>query len=187
MARRRACLTQRGLAELIGCRQATIARWERGDRQPSYEDVQAVAKACGLQVDAHLVPADRSWWPQVAVQLELGPLQRVRALTRPGVFDVIPVLGCLAHKQVPAIVIGEVAGALQGWPLVLAGNTVEVCAEEDASSAMPSTVEGEVVDGARELPMGGGYASRKSHRARPDSMIWCAMPTPSRSRARPYV
>lgn len=131
MARRRAGLTQRELAGRIECRQATIARWERGDRQPSYEDVQAVASVCGLQLDVHLAAADRSWWPQIAMQLDRGPVQRVRRLTPPGAFDVVPVLEGLAGSQASAIVIGEVAGALHGWPLVLGGDTVEVCAEED--------------------------------------------------------
>ena len=81
MARRRAGLTQRELAERLGCRQATIARWERGDRQISIEDLGPVARACGLQLDAHLAVEDRLWWPQIAMQLELEPIERVRRLT----------------------------------------------------------------------------------------------------------
>ena len=71
MARRRAGLTQRQLAERLDLRQATIARWERGDRGVSVDDVELVAHACGLQLDAHLLVEDRSWWPQIAMQLEL--------------------------------------------------------------------------------------------------------------------
>jgi hypothetical protein len=126
-------LTQRELADRVECRQATIARWERGDRQPSYEDVQAVAQACDLQLDAHLAPADRSWWPQIAMQLDCTPVQRVRRLTPPGAFDVVPILEGLAENQASVIVIGEVAGVLHGWPLVLAGDRVEVCAMGDLS------------------------------------------------------
>ena len=133
MSRRRAGLTQRELAERIECRQATIARWERGDRQASYEDVQDVAEACGLQLDAHLAREDLSWWPQIAMQLDCGPLDRVRRLTPPGAFDAVPVLEALADSQAPAIVIGEVAGALHGWPLVLGGDRVEVCAMGELS------------------------------------------------------
>jgi DNA-binding XRE family transcriptional regulator len=158
MARRRACLTQRELAERIDCRQATIARWERGDRQPSYEDVQAVASVCGLQIDAHLAPEDRSWWPQIAMQLDRTPVQRVRRLTPAGAFDVVPVLDGLAKNRGSVIVIGEVAGALHGWPLVLGGDTVEVCARADG--AMSTMLDGlgarKAVDGAYELPWGMG-------------------------------
>jgi transcriptional regulator with XRE-family HTH domain len=158
MARRRVCLTQRELAELIDCRQATIARWERGDRHPSYEDVQAVAKACGLQVDAHLAPEDRSWWPQIAMQLDRTPVQRVLRLTPPGAFDVVPVLEGLAENQASVIVIGKVAGALHGWPLVLDGDTVEVCARADGATSTMLNGLGvrKAFDGAYELPWGMG-------------------------------
>ena len=163
MARRRAYLTQRELAERIECRQATIARWERGDRQPSLEDVQAVAQACGLQLDAHLAPEDRSWWPQIAMQLDRTPVQRVRWLTPPGAFDVVPVLKGVAENRGSVIVIGEVAGALHGWPLVLGGDTVEVCARADgAMSTMLDSLEARkaAVDGAYELPLGVGVRLR---------------------------
>ena len=138
MARRRAGLTQRELAEGVGCQQATIARWERGDREPAWEDVQAVAEACGLQVDVHLAGEDRGWWGQIAVQLGLAPVERVRRLRAPGGVDVVPVLESLAGSGVPAIVIGEVAGALHGWPLALGGGAVEVCAPA-AGNTDPTT------------------------------------------------
>jgi transcriptional regulator with XRE-family HTH domain len=141
MARRRAGLTQRELAEGVGCQQATIARWERGDREPAWEDVQAVAEACGLQVDVHLAGEDRGWWGQIAVQLGLAPVERVRRLRAPGGVDVVPVLESLASSGVPAIVIGEVAGALHGWPLALGGGVVEVCAPA-AGDADASTTTG---------------------------------------------
>ena len=128
MARRRAQLTQRELAERVGCRQATIARWERGDRQPSYQDVWGAVSMCGLHLDAHLEPEDRSWWPQIASQLASRPSQRVRRLTPSGAFDAIPALEVLADSGAPAIVIGEIAGALHGWPLVLGGDALEICA-----------------------------------------------------------
>jgi transcriptional regulator with XRE-family HTH domain len=142
MARRRAGLTQRELGERVGCRQATIARWERGDRQPSWEDVQGVASACGLQVDAHLASEDRAWWGQIAVALTLSPVERVRRLRPPSATgargragvgaDVITVLERLGESEAPAIVIGEVAGALHGWPLALGAGPVEVCPAPDA-------------------------------------------------------
>jgi len=153
MARRRARLTQRELASRLGCRQATIARWERGDRQPAFQDVQDVVGACGLQLDAHLLPEDRSWWPQIAAQLARAPAERVRQLTPPGVFvDVVVALEALADTRVPVIVIGEVAGALHGWPLVLSGEAIEVCAREEAVGAVLERLG--VSDAAYELPSG---------------------------------
>jgi transcriptional regulator with XRE-family HTH domain len=132
MARRRAGLTQRQLAELLGLRQATIARWERGDRGVSVDDVELVAHACGLQLDAHLLVEDRSWWPQIAMQLELDPLERVRRLTPPGTPDTAAALSELAGSGVPGLIIGGVAGALHGWPLVLGSSTIEVSGRVDA-------------------------------------------------------
>jgi transcriptional regulator with XRE-family HTH domain len=130
MARRRAGLSQRELAERLGCRQATIARWERDDRHPSLEETQAAVRACGFDLDMNLVADDRSWWPQIAVQLEQSPVERLRSLTPPGSRDLIPALEILSEIETPAVVIGEVAGALHGWPLVLSGTgSVEVCGE----------------------------------------------------------
>src|ERR1700744_2601292 len=126
MARRRAGLTQRQLAERLGLRQATIARWERGDRRVSVGDVELVAHACGLQLDAHLLIEDRSWWPQIAMQLELDPLERGRRLNPPGGPDIHAGVSELATAGGFGLVIGQVAGALHGWPLVL-GSTIEVC------------------------------------------------------------
>jgi transcriptional regulator with XRE-family HTH domain len=131
MARRRAGLTQRQLAELLGLRQATIARWERGDRGVSVDDIELVAHACGLQLDAHLLVEDRSWWPQIAMQLELDPLERVRRLTPPGGPDVAAALSELAGGGAPGLIIGDVAGALHGWPLVLGSSIIEVCGQAD--------------------------------------------------------
>ena len=127
MARRRAHLSQRELAERLGCRQATIARWERGQRQPSFADVQATAAACRLQLDSHLVAEDRSWWPQIAAQLDLDPVERVRSLTVPGPLSLADDIETLAQSGAEAIVIGEVAGALHGWPLVLIEANVKIC------------------------------------------------------------
>ena len=129
MARRRAGLTQRELAERLGLRQATIARWERGDRQVGIEEIEAVAGACGLHLEAHLAVEDRSWWSQIALQLELDPLDRVRRLTPSDSPDLAGALGQLSVSSQHVVVIGEVAGALQGWPLVIGAAVIEVCAQ----------------------------------------------------------
>jgi len=160
MARRRADLTQRELASRLGCRQATIARWERGDRQPAFQDVQDVVGACGLQLDAHLLPEDRSWWPEIAAQLGRTATERVRQLTSPEVYlDVVASLEAFADTYAPVIVIGEVAGALHGWPLVLGGEVVEVCAREDAVGPVLERLQARGADSAvHELPSGGRLA-----------------------------
>jgi transcriptional regulator with XRE-family HTH domain len=138
MARRRAGLSQRELADRVGCRQATIARWEHGDRRPSFGDVQAAAAACALDLDVHLTREDRSWWPQIAEQLDLTPLDRVRRLSP----STAPAdrLEQLARERVPAIVIGEVAGALHGWPLALSDRPLELCVRPNPTGRLPAAV-----------------------------------------------
>ncbi len=153
MARRRAGLTQRELGELVGCRQATVARWERGDREPSWGDVGVVAEACGLQLDAHLAGEDRSWWGEIAVALTLSPAERVRRVLAPededvvsalGPANVIPVLERLGESGAPAIVIGDVAGALHGWPLEISGGPVEVCAVAGGAASLMAALGAEM-------------------------------------------
>jgi transcriptional regulator with XRE-family HTH domain len=138
------------LAERLGCRQATIARWERGDRQPSYADVNAAAEACSLRLDAHLTRDDRSWWPQIAAQLDLDPLERVRRLSASS--HAADQLGRLAQLDLPVIVIGETAGAIHGWPLVLGRSTVELCVRADPAATMVDPLEAlhTETDGAAE-------------------------------------
>ncbi|MGH2916751.1 MAG: helix-turn-helix domain-containing protein [Solirubrobacteraceae bacterium] len=151
MARRRAGLTQRELAERIGLRQATIARWERGDRQVGIEEVEAVAGACGLHLEAHLVVEDRSWWPQIALQLELDPFDRVRRLTPAGSPDLTDALGQLSVSSQHLVVIGEVAGALQGWPLVLGGGPIEACAQAAEGAPLLTAIGPRVAPDEYEL------------------------------------
>ncbi len=132
IARKRAGLTQRQLAERIGCRQATIARWERDDRHPSLDETQAAVRACGFDLGMNLVAEDRSWWPQIAVALERSPAEHLRSLTPPGTPDPVPALAVLSRLDTLTVVIGEVAGALHGWPLALSTRgTVEVCGDPD--------------------------------------------------------
>jgi transcriptional regulator with XRE-family HTH domain len=158
MARRRAGLTQRELAERLGLRQATIARWERGDRQVSVNDVEAVAEVCGLHLESHLVVEDRSWWSQIALQLELEPLDRLQRLTPASSPNLAAGLGEVAAAGHPVVVIGEVAGALQGWPIVLGGAVIEVCTE---SALALSDVGPRLGRHEHELP--GGVRLRAVH------------------------
>lgn len=135
MARRRAGLTQRELAAALGCRQATIARWERADRQVGFEELEAVAAACGLEFQTRLGVQDRSWWPQIAEQLLLEPLQRVQRLAVDGGDDLVAVLSRLGDANSRSVLVGAVAAALQGSPLVLADHVVEI------SGAAPEQLE----------------------------------------------
>jgi hypothetical protein len=75
-----------------------------------------------------------------------------------GGFDAVPVLQVLADTRLPAIVIGEVAGAPHGWPLVLGGDAVEICTKAGGSgmgAVIAHLKAREIAESAHELPSGG--------------------------------
>lgn len=57
-ARRRAGLTQRELADRLGTHQSVIARWETGRTRPDFDTVVEAIRACGLELEIALSPAD---------------------------------------------------------------------------------------------------------------------------------
>lgn len=121
VARRRASLTQQELARRMGVPQATIARWESGFSEPKFRSVQEAVAACRLDLMLDFANADEgSWNSLIFEQLRLTPAERVRKLSR-GHFDRLGVLKLVGDARVRAIVVGETAGALHGWPLMLNG------------------------------------------------------------------
>ncbi len=51
-------LTQAQLAALVGTKQPSIARLERGQTQPSIEFLSRIATALGMRLEVHFVPAE---------------------------------------------------------------------------------------------------------------------------------
>lgn len=76
-------LSQRSLARRAGTSQPAIARYEGDLAAPSWETLQRLAGACGrrLRVNVEGVP-DPDDLELVERQLELTPLERLRALPR---------------------------------------------------------------------------------------------------------
>ena len=58
VARKRAGLTQAELAARAGTTQSAVARWEAGDRDPGFETLQRLVRACDLDLSVALVPLD---------------------------------------------------------------------------------------------------------------------------------
>ena len=81
-ARKRGGLTQAQLAELLGKSQSEIGRWERGEVQPSFETLQRIVAACGLELVAQTYNADDSYDAHIADMLRLSPGERVRESAR---------------------------------------------------------------------------------------------------------
>jgi len=82
-ARLAAGLSQRALARRAGTSQPAVARYESGAASPSWATLQRLIEACGrqLQVGIEIAP-DPADVELARRQLELTPLQRLRALPR---------------------------------------------------------------------------------------------------------
>lgn len=65
-ARERAGLSRKDLAELLNVGQNTIWRWEAGQREPSLEKIQAIARALGVTTDALMTSEDKKTPPPYA-------------------------------------------------------------------------------------------------------------------------
>ncbi|EHN08803.1 hypothetical protein PAI11_43720 [Patulibacter medicamentivorans] len=125
VARRRAGLTQARLAVALGVAVETLAAWESGADDPSYRQVQDVVALCGFDLHVGLPHADGVTPERVAAQLRLAPAARLAGLAV-GPFDHREVLLAAAGSGARFVVIGEVAAALHGWPVPLAGHRVEL-------------------------------------------------------------
>lgn len=79
-ARKRAGLTQRELAELLGTTQPVIARWEAGRASPSLERVVEAVRACGLDLAVRVVSRDDEHALWVQQNLRLTPTERLMQL-----------------------------------------------------------------------------------------------------------
>ncbi len=132
--RRRAGLTQAQVAQRVGRPQATIARWETGRQHPPLESVIDVLHACGLELTVGMARYDDSYQAQIARQRKLDPAERVRRLAPAWAaegFDPLDVLAQLAGRA-RFVVIGDVAGALHGWPIMLGSRSLEVVPADTA-------------------------------------------------------
>ena len=76
-ARKRAGLSQRELAELIGTTQAVIARWETGRRSPSFERLLQAVRGCGLDLSVRVVTRDVDHAAMIRDNLRLSPRERL--------------------------------------------------------------------------------------------------------------
>ncbi len=124
--RRRAGLSQEQLASRLGRTQPTIARWESGYQHPPLESVLEALHVCGLELTVGMARYDDSYVSLIQRQLLLDPAERVRRLARrAGGFDPIGMLGELA-EDAQFVVIGRVAGAFNGWPIMLGGRALQV-------------------------------------------------------------
>jgi transcriptional regulator with XRE-family HTH domain len=115
--RDRAGLTQQQLADRSGHPRETIARWEAGTREPSLSTLTALVDAANLDLVLNLAPRDESLAEAIEDELDRTPIQRLRdALPDDEWRDARRGLRWLSRAGTPTIVIGGIAGVLQGAP-----------------------------------------------------------------------
>ena len=164
--RRRAGLSQEQLAELLGRTQSTIARWESGYQHPPLESVVEALHACGLELTVGMARYDDSYESLIGGQLLLDPTERVMRLARRTAgFDPIAML-CELAKEARFVVIGRVAGAFNGWPILLGTPALHVVPVDPSEGAVERVAQrlgaepaGEGEDGAERwvLPSGAEF------------------------------
>src|SRR6266542_95275 len=146
IARRRAGLSQRELADRLARPQATVARWESGAREPSFAAVQQALKACGLQQLIGLATYDDSDVALAHQQLALPTLERVTALASPGDRPALEhTLVAIGELDSRLILTGAVAAALQGSPVILPSDRVELVAHADDRERVVAELAGMAV------------------------------------------
>jgi transcriptional regulator with XRE-family HTH domain len=118
IARQRAGLSQRTLAARLSVPPSTVARWESGERAASMDTVQSVARACGLELAFYLANGDDSYVFDVQRRLKRTPAERIRALARFGT-DPLQIAAALYSAEVRYVLVGAVAAAARGWPILL--------------------------------------------------------------------
>ena len=147
IARLRAGLTQRDLAERLGLPQSSIARWESAARQPSAASLQAAVRACGLDVVAGLRAVDRSNDGFIWELLDLEPGERLRRQvaaangTRalraagresvPDEFSPIVLRNSLAKSRVRYVLVGRLAENMRGSPAIPVESEVAICPADE--------------------------------------------------------
>jgi transcriptional regulator with XRE-family HTH domain len=168
IARQRAGITQRQLADRSGHPRETIARWESGAREPSLASLEALVDSCGLELVIHLAKKDSSLDELVADQLALTPTERLRRLMPSGQRrDTIRTLRWLAKARTPSVVVGDVAAVLQGAAQrpadghveIVSGDPFAMAKEMDKAGIKPIDSEDRWADADRReawvLPKGG--------------------------------
>jgi transcriptional regulator with XRE-family HTH domain len=75
-ARLRAGLTQADLGDRVLKPQSVIARWERGEVQPSLETLRRVVRACGFDLTFNFSKADDESMTVIDQHLRMTPSER---------------------------------------------------------------------------------------------------------------
>lgn len=79
-ARKRAGLTQAGLAARLGSHQSVVARWESGRTRPDLETLQRIIRAAGFDLGLSLAAEDEHDLALIRREQGRSPAQRLAGL-----------------------------------------------------------------------------------------------------------
>jgi transcriptional regulator with XRE-family HTH domain len=79
-ARKRAGLTQSGLAGRMGSHQSVVARWETGRTRPDFDTVVSAVRAAGFELGVSLHPGDQHDLALIRRELTLLPHERLAGM-----------------------------------------------------------------------------------------------------------
>jgi transcriptional regulator with XRE-family HTH domain len=158
-ARRRAGLTQSELAERARTTQSAIARWESGRSTPSLEKLMVLVACCGLELSLAMSERRDAEWTLLArrrllpVEDRLEQLLSGAALREPIApraddttaphhrFDPRLILATLHAHQVRHVVIGALAAALHGSPLLTDNVDITPAIDDDNLRRLESALD----------------------------------------------
>lgn len=172
-ARRRAGLSQQELAHRVGRPQQSIARWERGRVEPSFETLEELVRACGWELLTDLARADPEYEAEIRRQLRLSPDARLRSTLR-AEFDPLPIIASLEASGVRSVLVGALAAALRGSPRLIDAPVVEIV----PARGQERTLEGSLARlGAETAPPDGErpedrVVGRSRHPLSEDAELW---------------
>ena len=89
-ARRSAGMSQRQVAEALGIKQPTVARFERHDSDPQLSTIRRYALAVGAHVRHEVIPAERAFDPLVAWEHAIrvsGTVSSVAGIAGPAIVN----------------------------------------------------------------------------------------------------
>ena len=161
IARARAQLTQRELAERLDLPQSSVARWESGARQPTLDSFVDAVRACGLDLSVSLAAMDTSNDAFTWELLDEPPVDRVRrqsaaangiaALRDPDLvpFDPLPITRALSRGDVRYVLVGRLAENLRGSPAVPLEREVVICPAEELENRVALEAVLQTLEAAR--------------------------------------
>lgn len=149
LARLRAGMSQRELAESLGLPQSSIARWESGAREPTIDSMVQAIRACGLDLSVSLFAMDRSNDAFIWELLDEAPAERLRRQVAAAngrlsaAFEPEGIFQALHAEAVPFVLVGRLAENMRGCPLVPEAE-VTVCLRRgsDARASLERALNG---------------------------------------------